>query len=124
MENYAEILQALADKFGTTVEHLWGVLIKQAAISATVDIVILIILASMFILCFLFVQKKTMKPIQVYGESYKNAEWREENAFAAWLILGIFGLIVLLYGFDSIRGIIAGIFNPEYWALNKIIGKL
>lgn len=34
MEGMTELLKQLADKLGTTVEHLWGVLIAQTKIEA------------------------------------------------------------------------------------------
>ena len=35
MEQLTPMLQELAVKFGTTVEHLWGVLVKQVAVEVT-----------------------------------------------------------------------------------------
>ena len=34
-----QLLRELAEKFGTTTEHLWGVLIKQAYISGVGDLI-------------------------------------------------------------------------------------
>ena len=124
MENYAEILQALADKFGTTVEHLWGVLIKQAEISAIVNSVSILLMVSIVIWCFRLLRDKTIEPEQIEGESHKYPKWDEETAFYAWCIWGTISFVLSFYIFDAMQLIIAGFFNPEYWALHKIMGKL
>ena len=36
-EATAKLIEELAAKLGTTAEHLWGVLVRQAPISATVS---------------------------------------------------------------------------------------
>lgn len=39
-EQVLALLTQLAEKLGTTVEHLWSVLVKQAFISTTVNLLI------------------------------------------------------------------------------------
>lgn len=116
MKDYAELLQSLADKFGTTVEHLWGVLIKQAAISASVSLIISCTLVVSAIAIFKFIQKKTKEP------ENGNAEWREEGAFIAWFVFAIFSLVSFIIIIESLNIITAGFLNPEYWALMQIKG--
>jgi hypothetical protein len=40
VKELTELLGKLADKLGTTVEKLWSVLLKQAPISGTVDLLL------------------------------------------------------------------------------------
>ena len=39
-EKFQKLIEALAAKLGTTAEHLWGVLVRQAPISGAVDLVL------------------------------------------------------------------------------------
>lgn len=43
-EETSKLIRELADKLGTTAEHLWSVLVKQAPISSATDCVGLIVL--------------------------------------------------------------------------------
>ena len=47
-QEIVELLQGLADKFGTTTEMLWGVLLKQAPINGFVRIVGLLFVLGVF----------------------------------------------------------------------------
>lgn len=116
MKDYAELLQSLADKFGTTVEHLWGALVKQAAISASLSLITSCLLVVCAIALFKFIQKKTVAPEHAY------AEWREEGAFIAWASFAIFSTLSFTIVIGSLDIIAAGFLNPEYWALMQIKG--
>lgn len=120
MKDYAEMLQALADKFGTTVEHLWGVLVKQAAISATVDAAIVIALVSVVVWGFRFVREITKEPEQVEGERTKYPECDDEGIILMWAIWAVLTLLAVVGIFDVAQNIVAGYLNPEYWALMEL----
>jgi hypothetical protein len=104
-EQTLKLLESLAAKFGTTTEYLWGVLIKQAHISATTDLVrvlITIIVASIL----------TKKILSVDCD----------DPFYKWLGIGVIWVIIGGAFLGSIGGIVNGFVNPEYWALQQVIG--
>ena len=119
MKDYAEMLQALADKFGTTVEHLWGVMVYQAPLSATINVLQSIGLALFLIWGLKLVTNKTTRP---QGEDYQRAEWSEEGAVAAWFVWGIAALFITVFIVTTVENIATGFLNPEYWALMRIKG--
>ena len=119
MKDYAETLQMLADKFGTTVEHLWKVMIKQAPLSSTIDLAVITGWIISFVVAFRFVQMKTKEPEY---EDYQKAEWSEEGACIAWIMIAVMGFFVFIIAGCGIEDIITGYFNPEYWALMKLRG--
>ena len=114
-EKTETLIRALAEKLGTTAEHLWMALVKQAPITAAVDLLVLIGWAAA---CFWVVKKvaqKTKEPSDGY------AEWRGEGAFFAWAGAAMLCGLTLLIGGASLSGIVAGFVNPEYWALKEVM---
>jgi hypothetical protein len=112
MKEIAPLLEKLAKQLGTTVEYLWGVLVRQAMISACIDILQYIMLgvATYF---FVILTKKFYKISE-------DANWDE-----FWIVLpaliGIALLIIWVVAFFAIQNTITGFINPEYWALRKVL---
>lgn len=106
-----ELIRQLADKLGTTAEHLWAVLIVQAPIySISILIAIMIALVSLAAVICICIKKR-----------------EEADYDIAWVL----DLIILL-GIGLFLGvgtaavinaplILAGFLNPEYWALKQLI---
>ena len=112
-EQTNQLIRELAEKMGTTTEHLWGVLITQAPISASVDLTLICLM--FFVSAGLFYHSAGLK--NKSSRSFSN----EDAAF----ICKIFGYVMLLVGCLALLGcantIIAGFVNPEYWALKQIM---
>lgn len=115
-----ELLEQLAERLGTTVEKLWAVLLKQASINGIVDSLILIGMVIFSIAAFRFVKKKTTKLKRTNGEC-PTAEWEYEIAFGAWLGVAVMFIFTILCIGILAESIVASFFNPEYWALSKIL---
>lgn len=122
-EETSKLIQQLADKLGTTAEHLWAVLCRQAPISATVDSVLCIAAVAAAWGAFRLVQRKTtrVKTKSESGYERESAEWEDEPAFLAWLLWIVLAVIACAIIVTSASGIAAGFVNPEYWALKQII---
>lgn len=115
-----DLLTSLADKFGTTAEHLWGVLVKQAGITACLCFTESIALIVALLWLFHFIKTKTTKGApDNYGRS--QAEWDEDGAGIAWCIGGILGIIMFCCAISDMSTAITAAFNPEYWALKQIL---
>ncbi len=107
-----EALQTLAAKLGTTVDHLWGVLLKQAPIDGTIDLIVCIALVWFNVSFLRAVVRKTLSD---------DPEWEEEKAIIAWMMVAVFFVISGLIVWHNTAMIIASFFNPEYWALNQLL---
>lgn len=119
MENLTQLLQQLAEKLGTTTEYLWGVLIKQAPISAVTDLVYLFLVILGGIALYK-IHKRFSKEIDGNKSIYYEHEWLEISmVFVSFTLVVIF-----IYYILSIKGIITGFFNPEYWAFNEVVRLL
>lgn len=112
MENYSELLKALAVKLGTTTEYLFGILVAQAKVSAITSLIEIV-----FIYLFGFILYKTHKNFQNRGVY---DEYEEGAGFPMFMALGIFA-ILFICTFFLFENAINGLFNPEYWALDKIL---
>ena len=114
------LLATLADKLGTTSEYLWGILLRQAPISATVILIQIIftVLSGIFLWkLHKYFSKETDERYSMYDRSNGGLE----------VLIIIFSVLILIIGivsFFQIENVLNGYFNPEYWALNKILNTL
>lgn len=120
-EKYQALIEALANKLGTTAEHLWGVLVRQAPISGVVDLVLCIVIATVTVWFVSLVKHKTTAPAATDEYRHPRAEWQEEAAFLAWAVALIAGVFALVCVICSAEGIAAAFANPEYWALKQLV---
>lgn len=120
-EKFQQLIEVLAAKLGTTAEHLWGVLVRQAPISGAVDLVLCIVIAVVTAWWVALVKRKTTCPPETESCRYPTAEWREEGAFLAWLTAVIAGVLAMVFIIGSAQGIVAAFANPEYWALKQLV---
>jgi hypothetical protein len=122
-EKTTALIEKLAEKLGTTSEHLWGVLLHQAPISGVVDLVTVVVMAMMAVILVRFVKDKTTKPANTQFNKYPEAEWKHEGASMAWFGIAVYFIITGVVVIGSAQGMVAAFFNPEYWALSHILGK-
>lgn len=107
-DQLTQLLEQLATKFGTTVEYLWGVLVMQAYVAATVTL-IWFVLSVGYIIAYVVFVKHIMK--RDYYDDYEPAA-----------IIGfIFAIVAACFALFAPYEIITGYFNPEYWALKQIL---
>jgi len=107
MNELTPLLEQLAIKFNTTAEHLWGVMVVQAPINATVHLG----LFSIFYCCFFIAIKIARK---------KWDGWSNDQHISFYLIAGLSSLILAIGVAHDAELIITGYLNPEYWALMQI----
>ena len=109
-----ELLQEIAISLGTTVEHLWGVMVTQAPISSVTFLVtsILMVVALWFSSKYLLGLEK-----DEYDEF-------SINAIILWSVWGCIAFFTFIIALSGLNAFIAGIFNPEYWALMQLLEKM
>lgn len=107
-------LTQLALKLGTTVDHLWSVMVKQAAIDSTVYFLSLTVL--IIVTCVLWKRFSNAKVNESGdGEVFK----------CSMLILSVLMLLVtFLFLVCGLSEALSGFFNPEYWALQDLLSKI
>lgn len=119
-----KLIRELADKLGTTADHLWAVLVKQSYIEGWCQVVGVSVVGIILLLAGLLVNRKTtVKNIEHNGITYMESDW-DDYGVVAW---GVFGIIVFIYAIISIAVIsdsVSCFANPEYCALMKIVGGL
>lgn len=114
-------LTALAQKLGTTAEYLWGVLLKQAPITGTINLIIMVVSVVVGVWWFRFVQRKTTVPPSTAENACSSAEWENEGAGIAWISVFIAGLLMALVVVLGLPSVVAAFLNPEYWVLQQIL---
>jgi hypothetical protein len=114
-EELSKALAALATKLGTNVEHLWGVLIRQAYIDGVSSLltVICTITFGLGAIYFFFHLKK------------KNAEWLAKYGPPPgmdYFFLAIILFFVVAIAGSNLYWVISDFFNPEFYALRQLPG--
>lgn len=115
----ADLLKQLASKLGTTAQNLWNILLHQAPISATIGLII----SAILIIFPIVLYKVHLRLLKEDGDRYSGYE----NNDAYPIIMGIlaFGALVgIIFVVCNIENILNGYFNPQYWALEKILDTL
>lgn len=108
-DQMAQLLTQLAEKLGTTAEHLWGVLIVQARIEVFVDLFYVgLVGAGIYVM------------LKLHRRYWSNADDSIPVFVFGWAILAIVSAIVLLE-MAEIPGLLL---NPEYWALKQILASV
>ncbi len=125
-EKTTKLVEQLAQKLGTTTEYLWSVLIKQAPIDATLTL-FQILLVIIFGIVLYKVHKRFLKEDEEIKKPYFNRniyETYDEYAKYPMFILTIAFAFLIVASIFSIEYVVNGYFNPEYWALNKVLSSL
>jgi len=109
-EKLFALIDQLAAKLGIVVEHLWGVMLKQAYISAIID---LSLLTAIWIGCVLLWKK--------YSSIPKPDSPDDDSKIM--LLLGCLFITAVVVAITPILlpSTLTGLFNPEYWALQQIM---
>ena len=106
-----QLLRQLADKLGTTAEHLWAVLVKQAGIEARMDAGF----AAMFLL------------LLVGSLVFTGYAWvkKQEEEYSDWeiglVVAAVFSFLWLICFCVFASSSFTEFYNPEYWALKQIL---
>lgn len=121
MEQLTTLLTALAERLGTTVEYLWGVLLKQAYIDGIFNIIYCIIP-----IILIYPTYKYAKYIKLKWNEWVENGWGEEIfPCVGFSVLCVFFIILLLFTItEFIPTAITAFNNPEYWALKEILKQL
>lgn len=112
-ENLQNALATLAEKFGTTVEHLWGVMLRQATISGILSAIVIVMMLGI-----------------IYGY-YRAFKWyTHTNKYddiyeIATPVLAIIGVALtigspILFILEA-ENMLTALLNPEYWALHQLL---
>ena len=121
-EQTEQLIRELAEKLGTTVEHLWGVLIKQAPITAAADTIITLIMLVTLWVGSKLVYKKTKVPPKTEENRFPKAEWDDDFVeFMAWGALALHAIATFAALYFTIATVLTVVLNPEYWALKQLL---
>jgi len=109
-EAMQNMIEQLAAKLGTTTEHLWGVLCRQAPSSAVVGLA-----CNAAIIWVVVLAWRKLSRIDFDGM---------DDNLGKGILYGCLALataIALVCIFCELPVQIAGLLNPEYWALKQVL---
>ena len=113
-EQVMKMIETLAVKLGTTGEHLWTVLVKQAYVNSWICIIGLSIgWIITVILCTI-----------TYKNSKKDSNFSDRYSMIILFLTILFSVTIVVTTCVSFPDIITGFVNPEYWAFSKLTSLL
>jgi len=122
MNDKTEVLiRDLAEKFGTTVEHLWEVMVRQALVVGVVDLTVLTLWAFALVWAYQVIRVKTYVPKPTLDNINPCSEWDNDKTFVAWKTWAALVFIFVIVLAASLANIIGALVNPEYWAIKKLL---
>lgn len=113
-----EILRVLAEKFGTTTEFLWGIMVKQAYVTGISQIITFLIAALL-----VFGWNRFAWGLQLPKEPHED---RGGDKTFGIMMMRLFGVCAAaMWAMFLLSGLIevtTALVNPEYWALKQVLG--
>lgn len=108
-----EILRALAEKFGTTTEFLWSIMVKQSYVYG-VTFIVGLVASAVFVAAWNYAAWKI--------NDRDNADWEIALGFGKfWGV--VFAAAWMMIFLCSLIDITTSLVNPEYFAI-KQVGQL
>lgn len=127
MKELTELLEKLADKLGTTVEHLWEVTTKQAEIvyyeylGYTV-IAVLFLISAIWMIDFSWTGLVNLQDVEY---KWLSGVAEKEIGYTIGLVLSIIWCVIAPFVLvRNIKELLTLKQNPEYWALQEILSQL
>lgn len=114
-------LDALAAKLGTTVEHLWPILVKQQVLDAitTATLIGVMYVAAAILLGKTYRAAAIQRKVRRLG-IFEGDDWIPSCCIIGWLLLCFTFLATSM----SASGVVSGLLNPEYAAFRDLMWML
>jgi len=118
------LIKGLADKLGTTAEHLFGIMVAHAPISGLMTILVLSAWSAALVVLFKLIQRKTSVPPETENDPHPEAEWKDEPSYLAWLLFATVAFIFAGAATCELPRAVTALVSPEYWALTEIMHQI
>ena len=112
-QNVEKTLQILAERFGTTVEHLWSVAVRQTYVDAATGVLLILAVSVTSYFALRWCKKAFEEDGSYMGDK------RMFASLIACIVLIILAGVVL-----SNIGNLLQIFNPEFYAVKLLLSTL
>jgi hypothetical protein len=117
-DNAVMLLDKIAEKLGVTASYLWAVMLKQAPVYATIQLVEYAV--TILVIVLVFAYRKSLNKL-VRGVFDSDVD-----------ILGVIGCIIfaivsvawIIACLASIGDTVTALVNPEYWALDQLLATI
>jgi hypothetical protein len=115
MGNALELFEAALRVSSALADSAWAILVKQAAISGAVSLATMVVFLPACVLSAVFFARGLAEIWR--GNSYDD----RHGPYATALVIIVMVAIVIY--FSNIGNAISGLLHPEYWALQRLLGK-
>lgn len=120
-EQSTKLIEQLAEKLGTTSEYLFSILVKQAQVDSICSIILLVLL----LICdYVAIRLHIKFSAPLPDDPINDNLYDKYELGIVMVMLGVILPIATLFSLSNASNIIAGFYNPEYWALNYILQSI
>lgn len=113
------VLASLAQKMGVTIEQLWGVMVKQAQISAVSSCVEIVLLTA-----FIFFVYRLHKQFSTENKD-GYVMYDEGDGYGILMILLAVSCAVMVVVIAClVNNVVTALLNPRYWAIQQLMDAL
>ena len=117
---WLQALKPLAEKLGTTSEHVYGVLVTQGIVTGVVTLVQVILCATFAAVAGRFILKQLFNKQGVFYDRMGISEL----GFVCSLIGGLATFAATVLALTNIGEAATGLINPEYLAIKEIMATV
>lgn len=118
----AKQLELIATKLGVAAELLWGALLKQAIIDAWFLIGFLAVAYIFLVVVTCLIVRVTIHDSKCVKERDFSAEWFDADTRSIIVVaIAIAWGIMACFTPQLVKDVITAFYNPEFYALNKIL---
>lgn len=121
-----DLLQQFAAKLGTTADHIWAILVRQAYVEFWADMVPYAIWVAWLVTVYKYLPRllrwldERVKAGKEKDRFY-SLDGKEFAAAAAAIIAVVLSIAFTVIAVCNIPSEIVKVLNPEYWALQQIL---
>jgi len=126
-QNIQQLLTILSDRLGTSTGHILESTKRQIPAWLVSEFLAVSLMCSVIAVAIFWIWKNTRVPEPTeYDKKYDrspSANWDSGDATMAKIITGCVAVVFITLMISGIPMWYAAIFNPDYWALTKILGR-
>lgn len=123
------LLRELAEKLGVSIDHLWGVMVRQSYVNFFTQIILYVILVIYLFLVHKYVKHCVNRISEIAEYNAKRDRLKEYDTLrrddfgytTAIIVMSVTSLIFTVIGILCFPDVLGQLLNPEYYALKQLL---
>ena len=120
-EKTEQMVREFAEKLGVTTDYVWEILMRQVKVSIIMESTLILWWVVSSAIIFRFVKSRVSRQPKSDDNPYGTPKWDHEIAILGVAFSAMYLIFAAVICAFSMSQLVVLVFNPEYWALKKII---